>query len=390
MKILYVTPLWSGLKPFFLNGNMKATGMPAFYNVFNSFLIDPYVERIFVLLFIKKKHEKLNIPSEYSKKIVVYPIYVNSRFHVYTGILKSIILGIRTAKNEKIEFVYGHGPIAFIASIIGYLSKTRHYRRIYGTFLYDKVKKNQPIFFTDLFEYLSFKLKCNGLIITNDGTHGDKVFHYISNRNTKLHFLLNGINKKPSFSTLSSLKMDEKYFTYIARIDEWKRQDLLLEALYITKQKGVSIPHTYLIGPIYDENYNIKLTNLIKKFSLNKDVTIMGAIETDKISTLLKKSVISFSLYDYSNLGNVFLEGLSVGALICAINIENSLDIFPANIFLNIDSPNPKLISELIVNVLQGNIDINGFRNRAFDYAQKNLLSVKERVDVERDILFND
>ena len=33
MNIIYVTPLWSGVKNFFTEGNPEVSGMPAFYEV---------------------------------------------------------------------------------------------------------------------------------------------------------------------------------------------------------------------------------------------------------------------------------------------------------------------------------------------------------------------
>ncbi len=54
MKIVYITPLWSGLRPFFVDGSEMTSGMPAFYEVFTRLLNRSDVENIYVIaVFVK-------------------------------------------------------------------------------------------------------------------------------------------------------------------------------------------------------------------------------------------------------------------------------------------------------------------------------------------------
>ena len=52
---------------------------------------------------------------------------------------------------------------------------------------------------------------------------------------------------------------------------------------------------------------------------------------------MIKHSKLSVSLYDFSNLGNVFLESLTLGTPMLTENIENSLDLIDKDVYFEID-----------------------------------------------------
>ncbi len=390
MKILYITPLWSGLKPFFYESQLKNSGMPAFYNIFINLLKDPKVEIIYVYLFVYRDNKEINIPKEFKGKLVVKKIVVISRVKLYLSFIKSYITGVRLIKKEKIDFIYGHGTISFLSSIIGIRTKARHYRRIYGTFLYPKLLKKKNFIFSDFFEYLSFRLPTDGLIVTNDGTSGDKIFNFLNKNTSKFHFLLNGVNKEPLiFNDFGKFQLEEDYFTYVARIDEWKRQDLLIKVLGELIKDEIDFPHTYLIGPIYSKDYKIKLEELIIQLNLSSKVTICGAVNKDEANYLLKNSLLSFSLYDFSNLGNVFLEGLSLGTPMMAINEYNSLDYFPEDIYIPIKKADYIEIKSKIKDVLNGSIDLESIKVNSLKFSKQHILSWEERIIIEKKLIIN-
>jgi len=277
-----------------------------------------------------------------------------------------------------------------MASLIGLFTRARHYRRIYGTFLFPEVLNRKKIWLSNLFEYLSFKLPVNGLVVTNDGTSGDKVFNYLSKNSAKLHFLLNGIDKEAvGVEHIKNLDMEGEFFTYVARIDEWKRQHLLIKALAELQKSQVDFPHTYLVGPIYSNGYKVLLEELIKNNNLSEKITILGALSKDEANWLIKKSMLTFSLYDYSNLGNVFLEALSMGTPILALNVYGSLDYFPEDIYFPIEKPEPIMIKKKIIEVMSAPERIKVVGKKSKDFAQQNILSWDERVLLEKKVIFN-
>lgn len=391
MKLLYITPLWSGVKPFFFNASVKNSGMPAFYNVFLSLLKDPKVGLIFVYIISFDREQKINVPEEYKNKLVVKPFFIRGRFDLYSKFFKIFSSCVKLVRKEKINLIYSHGTLSFIGSLVGIRTKVKHFRRIYGTFLYPKLLNRRSLMISNFFEYLSFRLPADGVIITNDGTSGDKVFNAINkNSKTRLYFLLNGIEKNQTFDKVSEKnEIEKEFFTYIARVDEWKRHHLLIEALGELRKENVAFPFTYIVGPVYSKEYKDKLEELISKLDLESKVSIMGAVSRDEANYLLKNSLLSFSLYDFSNLGNVFLESLSLGTPMVAINEYNSLDFFPKNVYIQIESADIIEIKNRIKEILGNLSELEIIKANAIKFSHEKILSWEDRISLENEIIFS-
>lgn len=392
MNIFYVTPLWSGIKSFFYEGKERISGMPAFFNVFKSILEDDNVEKVHILLFIYNDTSEIIIPEIYQDKIRVHPYRIKGKLSLYANTVKAIFKGVSLVRKHNIKSIYGHGTISAIASMIGKITGVKHFRRIYGTFLYRKVKEGKNIFKTNFYEYLAFNLKCDGLIITNDGTHGDKVFQEIGDKETNLHFLLNGLNRLPQIpATVKSINnMREPFFSYVARIDRWKRQYLLVEALNIVKNDfKLNLPMTYIAGPMFDKAYLSELEELIAKYNLNDDIEITGPLPKEEAYYLLKNALATFSLYDFSNLGNVFLESLSMGSLMVAINEENSLDLISEDCYMEVSGELVQVLAEKIKLIIMDPNSFKDTRERAIEFSNTKIGTWTDRVNQEKQIVLN-
>lgn len=392
MNILYVTPLWSGIKSFFHEGKERISGMPAFFNVFKSILDDDKIEKVYIILFIYNDTSEIVIPEKYQDKIRVHPYRIKGKLSIYSNTVKAIFKGAGLVRKHNIKSIYGHGTISAIGSIIGKITGVKHFRRIYGTFLYRKVKEGKNILRSNFYEYLAFSLKCDGLIITNDGTHGDKVFQEIGDKATDLHFLLNGINRLPQIPpAIKSIKnMKEPFFSYVARIDRWKRQYLLVEALNIVKNDfKLDLPMTYIAGPIFDKSYLYELEELIVKYNLNDDIEITGPLPRGEANYLLKNALATFSLYDFSNLGNVFLESLSMGSLMVAINEENSLDLISEDCFMKVSGELVQVLAEKIKLIITNPNSFKNTREKAIEFSNTKIGTWNDRVRKEKQIILN-
>tara|TARA_B100000795_G_C22780584_1_gene432073 strand:+ start:409 stop:1590 length:1182 start_codon:yes stop_codon:yes gene_type:complete len=389
MKLLYITPLWSGLKPFFYNASEENSGMPAFFKVFSNILNDPKVSLIYVTLFVYGSQEEINIPNKFKGKIKIQKVFITGRLSLYLRMIQVIFSSIILVKKEKINIIYSHGTISFLGGIVGIISGVKHYRRIYGTFLYKKVLAKRNVFFSNFFEYLNFKLPSDGIIMTNDGTSGDKVFRYINKENnSNFHFLINGVDKsRKVMDKFKSFPLKERYFTYIARIDSWKRQHLLIEILADLNKEGIDFPHTYIVGQIYDVKYNEEIENLILDNFLSSKITIVGPVSSKEVKYLLKNSYLSFSFYDYSNLGNVFLEGLALGTAMMAINEYNSLDKVPENSYISITTANKNEIKTKLKNLLNNPLFHSQIKQNALNFSQNNLSDWDTRILKEKQII---
>ena len=112
----------------------------------------------------------------------------------------------------------------------------------------------------------------------------------------------------------------------------------------------------------------------------------MGAVDKDTINFMCKTAIVSFSLYDMCNLGNVFYEMLSAGAVIVSCN-DGSLDEFIANQENGFLVDSDEEAADQIENIYNYPEKADIIRKRALQTAEKFLPSWQERVDQEVDLI---
>lgn len=388
MNIIYITPLWSGLVNFFFEGKESNSGMPAFYNIFQSILKDKKFEKIIVFLFINGEKQKINIPEKYKDKLHIVPFFYKKKSSFIMRIFLLFFSSYWILKDKK-SCIFAHGSLGGLGSILGFLHRRPVVRRIYGSFLINEITyKKSSLFKKHPLEYLSFSLPASSTIITNDGTYGDKVYEKIGNKQSKLFFLMNGIEKNPEIKFPNKINLDfsSPFISYVARFDTWKRQHILLEALQEASLAGHNIP-CYLIGQKINNSYYEYLEKEIHSNNI-KNVKLIPGLSHGEALWFLKNSLFTLSLYETSNLGNVFLESLAVGTPIITLN-DGSLDSIPKDIYYTVDSADKGKIANAILELwtrLQLREELSA---RALNFSKKHLLSWKERIDIEKNIILN-
>lgn len=389
MEILLLTNVWTGATPFFYDGISDSKGMPAFNNVFLRLLVDPRVSIVHVIIWQPDKNIKL--PKEYIDKIKFYviPKRSNGLINNLKLVYETTLLGIRIVNNNpKIEKLVGFGALGGITSIIGKLVKIPDFRRIYGTFLINEIKYSKiSIFLKHPLEYLAFSTNGKGLIVTNDGTKGDLVFKKIGARNLPFYFPMNGVDKniinnikKPKF------ELPDKFLVYAGRLDPWKRQNLLLEALGTLKRNGKKFPKTYIVGSIFDDAYTKSLHSIIERFGLQSNIHFIYGLPIQEVHYMLYHSTLTFSLYHTSNLGNVFIESMQLGVPMIAINDTGSLNDIDKGAYYELKSSEVKQIAEAIELLLENEKKREELKKAAIYFANKSLNSWQSRAQYEIDL----
>ncbi|HIE15261.1 TPA: glycosyltransferase [Candidatus Bathyarchaeota archaeon] len=392
INICYIMSLSTAMEGFFFDGDNRVFGMPAFAHVFFKLLSDKKFNHIYVLLFINREKFRrdsfdISVPKPFRRKIMVKPFIIRNKMHLFLMLPLCICYGMFLIKKHNIDILYGHGSIGALAGILSLLSRTPNIRRLYGTFLYKEANKSKcHIFIRHPLEYLAFALPSKSVIITNDGTHGDLVYKKIGNKRAKLVFLLNGIDAEIEKKVKPvKFALSPQYLSYVARIDYWKRQHLAIEALAILDKKGLGIP-LYIVGPVINGEYFIRIKKLVKRYNIEHLVHFTGAIPREEALYVLKTSYLTMSLYDTSNLGNVFLESLRMGTPIVALNNNGSLDIFPEDAYCAIKSDNAAEVAKAIEQLLLDKNRRHTISKKAKLYAQ-NLISWRDRANVEIKLL---
>lgn len=374
LKVLYISNFWTGVRPIFLEGTTGLNGMPAFYNTLIRLLDNEDIARVTIYFLGKNIPDKLTVPNKYKSKLTVEGFNNSGKFTFIFSILKALLFSVIACKRQKIDIIYGHGSIGALAGITSLICNVPNLRRIYGTFLFQEIEYSKyKIFFRHPLEYLSFSLPARDIVITNDGTHGDIVFNKIGNKNAKLHFLINGVDKiEEKLPTRIELEntflnyTNRDYICYVARIDRWKKQDIVIRAMKEVAQLNESID-LLIVGPVCSERYYKELLDYIEKNNLQKRVIFLEGVKQLNARAIIKYSTASLSFYETSNLGNVTLETLILGVPLLTKNINDSLSVIPKELYYESATLEPREISKSILQIYKNPV---AARKKAMDAAK--------------------
>jgi glycosyltransferase involved in cell wall biosynthesis len=237
-------------------------------------------------------------------------------------------------------------------------------------------------------EFLMFRMKKNFFVMTDDGTHGDKVYEKWkpSPEKYKFCFWKTGIDIKSINEIKPRVEVPKhEYLFFAARFDGWKRHDRVLKILHLLHQKERKI-HLYLAGNITYNNCYDDFRKLVQEYGLDEYVHFLGAIRQDDVKFLAYHAVANPLMYDVSNLGNVFFEIFSVGAVVLGLN-DGSL-----NEYLH-DAINGYLIEDeqqackIILNLLENITLKEKLSKNAISFARKHFLSLDKRFGMEVDLI---
>src|SRR5690606_4900996 len=108
------------------------------------------------------------------------------------------------------------------------------------------------------------------------------------------HYWLNGVNIPTQLSEeeLESYKeqlVAKPFIFYVARFDEWKRQERAVRIVKKLIDRGHDI-HLYLAGPPEKNNpwYFEYVMKLVQELGVEKYVTYMGQIDSNTINVMCK------------------------------------------------------------------------------------------------------
>lgn len=336
MNILYVTTLWTGFAEVLFDGVVEPKGMPAFLLPLKE-LVNRGHNVDFILLHNNISFQNYNIKIDWIKEEqIIGQVYWNNNLIMKPiNIINLYKKADNIIKNKSYDFIYAHGESATVSRLIAKKYNLPFGQRLYGTFLYDYIKKNglikAKIF--HFLEYDAFKSEKDFLLITNDGSNGDRAYKVINKARTpsKFYFWHNGIERmheipREILDTEYERLNKEPFLFYVARIDRWKRQDEAIKILKMLNDRGYNFK-LYIAGQIFNQKYYEELKNMIEELKLDRNVIFMGVINKEQINIMSKLSVCAFSLYDMCNLGNVFHEIFSAGGIIISKN-DGSLDYF--------------------------------------------------------------
>lgn len=391
MKILYVTTAWTGLRDILYNGSKEAKGMPAFIRPLKRLILEGNDVDI-VLVHDMKEIPQYNINIDWlSYRQIIGEVYWEPKISKkYKSIIKLYRKLDKILRENKYDFVYGHGVSADVARIISDKYKVPFGQRLYGTFLNDYIIKHGLLKakIIHFLEYKAFKSKKKFLLVTEDGSKGEEAYEKINKGKSpsEFYFWINGIEHMPKLNKEDiNFKFrelgGENFLFYVARIDRWKKQEDSIKILKILKDKGYNLK-LFIAGQTGNKEYLNELTSLVEELGVKDEVVFMGPISRDEINLMCKLAKASFSLYDICNLGNVFHEMLSAGAVILSKN-DGSLDKFIVNGENGFLINNVEEGAENIIKILNNKEYEKTIRENAINTSVQKMRTWDERVDDE-------
>lgn len=244
---------------------------------------------------------------------------INSKLFWYFFTKAAIERGWFLNKKHRFKLVYGAGcSSVYAASTIGKDLCIPSVGRLFGTYLYPYLNYPGSLFLR-FEECMAFKSNLSKLIVTNDGTDGDRVAKHFNVPKDRLCFWRNGVNEPLHICMKPT---DAIHIVSMARLDRWKRVDRIIKAVAeVRKQRSDIVLDVVGDGP---EMQTLK--ELVDQIGI-KHVFFHGMVTRKEASCLLTSADIFITTNDYSNVSNSLLEAMMCGKVVIALNTGGTSDI---------------------------------------------------------------
>lgn len=171
--------------------------------------------------------------------------------------------------------------------------------------------------------FVGLRIPTDLIIMTNDGTQGDKVLACLGVNMDRVRFWMNGVDWK-SFESLTKLLDARKQLALtakhvllcISRLESWKRVERSIQVLPDVVRDH---PDTILVI-VGNGSERERLQSIARELGVEQHVRFEGAVPHDGIPQYLAAADVFLSFYDWSNVGNPLLEAMMAGKCIVTLN----------------------------------------------------------------------
>lgn len=301
---------------------------------------------------------------------------------------KAFVVAVLIMRKEKIDVFYGYELMGVpAAKLLSVLYKKPVISRFQGTILCPWIDK--PFWKLRFWEHvLALTIPTDLLIMTNDGTRGDRVLDALRVNPEKVRFWLNGVDLPKSVGDIEKKKLkeklgikeDDKILLTISRLVGWKKVDRTIKAMPAIIKK---YPKTKLL--IVGEGPERKcLIKMVSDLKLEDCVLFTGAVSRDELSTYYNIADIFISLYDLSNVGNPLLEAMSYGKCIVTLDVGDTKEFIKHDYNgILIKSDGLGNLADYVVELLKDNGKCERLGKNAKKFAEESFWTWQERMDAE-------
>jgi len=240
--------------------------------------------------------------------------------------LRAIALARRAFRGHPpCSLVYGYEITGIPAArLLAWLWRRPYVSRFQGT-TYRVHWQRKALSFLRAWDHcLALHLPADMIIMTDDGTIGDRVLEEAGADMTKVRFWRNGVDKERFRTPLSRPAARERLglgqgflLLTVSRLVRWKRVDRAIAALADVLRTTGDV-RLIVVGEGEERD---ALLALADRLGVADRVAFVGAVPHDVVPDYLAACDVFLSLYDWSNVGNPLLEAMLAGA--CIVTLDN-------------------------------------------------------------------
>ena len=299
----------------------------------------------------------------------------------------------REGKKAPPSLIYAYSSYSAPAAWI--LSRSYHIpniTRLFGTFITSRDISSRLRLLLKWQEVLAFKVPCKYLIVTNDGTQGDKAAQKLGIPNERLKFWRNGVNKSiynPSFDVTDLKKglgfePSSKIVLTVNRLVGWKHQERLIKAVPSIAAQHEQV-HFLIVG---DGPEKANLERLNQDLEISKYVRFLGAVTHEKVGDYMNAADIFVLVNDFSNVSNGLYEAMVCGKCIVTLDKGDTGELINDGETGRLirAGDEDEIVSDLSRTIVDA-LDDEGVRTRLGEnariYAQEHFQTWEERTAME-------
>lgn len=199
--------------------------------------------------------------------------------------------------------------------------------------------------------YDALSEKADLIIMTNDGTEGDKTLKELGNAEN-MRFWRNGFDFSPLSETKDELRKKHDippgcfYTVSVCRLSAWKRCERIIEAYRYISKSEENIKHIF----VGDGDERPRLEGLAEKYGISDKFIFVGAKPHDEVKEFLQLSDVFLSFFDSTNAGNPLIEAIKINLPIVTYDVGDTKEIIKdgENGFL-LGEPDPQKICDAVL-----------------------------------------
>jgi len=165
--------------------------------------------------------------------------------------------------------------------------------------------------------WLPMRLPVDLVIMTDDGTQGNRVLNYLGVPKNRYMFWRNGVHFKQdlyfnfnniAFRNEKKIDIDMPLFTSASRMVYWKRIDRIIRAVAL-----VPTDRKFTLVLIGDGDQRMCMELLAQSLGVSDRIKFTGPLSHDEVIKWHMAADVLLSTYDVSNIGNQLLEAQILG-----------------------------------------------------------------------------